>query len=252
MKYFKTSEIARIIGVHPNTVRLYEQWGFLPPIPRRANGYRMFNEFHIDQIQLARIALNSTFLGGKIRQIALEVIRTSAKGDFTKALQLAQDHLRLIKTEQIQANKAAEILEYWVQDTDIDPKEKTLQIKEAASYLNVSIDILRNWERNGLISIPRDPRNGYRIYGRKDLDRLLVIRALRLARYSMMSILRMLRNYDLGQRNDLREVLDTPNKEEDIIYATDHWLSTLSELLQQAQALITHLKMMITKNEENI
>lgn len=252
MKYLKTSEIARIIGVHPNTVRLYEQWGFLPPIPRKANGYRMFNEFHLDQMQLARIALHSTFLGGKIRKTALEVIRTSAKGDLEKALQLAQDHLRLIQTEQIQANKAVEILEDWAQNTTVNPKRKAMRIKEAASYLNVTIDILRNWERNGLIEIPRDPHNGYRLYGQKELNRLQVIRALRLARYSMMSILRMLRNYDQGHRKNLREVLSTPQREEDIIYATDQWLSTLRELLQKAQNLVTHLKMMITKNEENI
>ena len=35
------------VGVHPNTVRLYEAWGFLPPIPRSRSGYRLFSETHL-------------------------------------------------------------------------------------------------------------------------------------------------------------------------------------------------------------
>lgn len=32
--YLSTTQIARAIGVHPNTVRVYEAWGFLPVVPR--------------------------------------------------------------------------------------------------------------------------------------------------------------------------------------------------------------------------
>ncbi|MBL7200262.1 MAG: MerR family DNA-binding transcriptional regulator [Anaerolineae bacterium] len=42
--YLRTSDIARAVGAHPNTVRLYEEWGFLPPIPRSPAGYRMYTE----------------------------------------------------------------------------------------------------------------------------------------------------------------------------------------------------------------
>jgi DNA-binding transcriptional MerR regulator len=35
--YLRTSEITKAVGVHPNTVRLYERWGFLPPVPRSPN-----------------------------------------------------------------------------------------------------------------------------------------------------------------------------------------------------------------------
>jgi DNA-binding transcriptional MerR regulator len=49
----RTSEIAKAVGVHPNTVRLYEEWGFLPPVRRNASGYRLFTEAHLDQMRLA-------------------------------------------------------------------------------------------------------------------------------------------------------------------------------------------------------
>ena len=50
----RTSDIAKAVGVHPNTVRLYEEWGFLPPIPRSPSGYRLFTGAHLDQMRLAR------------------------------------------------------------------------------------------------------------------------------------------------------------------------------------------------------
>lgn len=251
MKYYKTSEIAKIIGVHPNTVRLYEEWGFLPPIPRQTNGYRSFNEFHLDQMQLARLALNSTFLGGKIRHTALSVIRVSAKGDFKEAMQLAQYHLGLIQAEQKQADEAAEVLERWAQGSNFNQSDLILQTNEVSTYLGITIDILRNWERNGLIEVPRNPQNGYRIFGNKEIDQLKVIRSLRLARYSIMSILRMLNNFNQGQRNNLREVLNTPDNEEDIIFATDRWLSTLVELNQKAHNLINKIDIMMIKKEQD-
>jgi len=39
--------------------------------------------------------------------------------------------------------------------------------------LGVTIDVLRNWDRNGLIAAPRDPANGYRRYGVREIRRLL-------------------------------------------------------------------------------
>ena len=49
MKVYKTGEVARIIGIHSNTVRLYEELGLIPVVKRQPNGYRVFTDFHIDQ-----------------------------------------------------------------------------------------------------------------------------------------------------------------------------------------------------------
>ena len=41
---FRTSEIAALIGVHPNTVRLYEELELIPKPERLPNGYRVFTD----------------------------------------------------------------------------------------------------------------------------------------------------------------------------------------------------------------
>jgi len=48
-----------------------------------------------------------------------------------------------------------------------------LQIKEAAAYLGVCQNTLRNWELTGKIPVHRHPVNNYRLFRIKDLDALI-------------------------------------------------------------------------------
>lgn len=48
-----------------------------------------------------------------------------------------------------------------------------LRIKDAAEYLGVSPNTLRNWGRSGKLVERRHPMNGYRLYAKEELDALL-------------------------------------------------------------------------------
>jgi MerR family transcriptional regulator, copper efflux regulator len=48
-----------------------------------------------------------------------------------------------------------------------------LRISDAAEYLGVSPNTLRNWERDGKIVAHRHPVNRYRLFRREDLDVVL-------------------------------------------------------------------------------
>ena len=48
-----------------------------------------------------------------------------------------------------------------------------LTVAEAAEYLGVSPNTLRNWGRDGKIEERRHPVNGYRLYATEELDVLL-------------------------------------------------------------------------------
>jgi MerR family transcriptional regulator, copper efflux regulator len=58
-----------------------------------------------------------------------------------------------------------------------------LRISDAAEYLGVSPNTLRNWENAGKIVAHRHPVNHYRLFRRQDLDALLK-RVERSARHS--------------------------------------------------------------------
>ena len=48
-----------------------------------------------------------------------------------------------------------------------------LRIKEAAKFLGVNENTLRNWEIKQKIKVFRNPQNDYRLYEKEDLEQLL-------------------------------------------------------------------------------
>lgn len=242
-RYLKTSDIARQVGVHVNTVRLYEARGFLPAVPRSKSGYRLFTRRHLEQMRLAYLALKWPYPGGA--QVALDLVKCAADGDLGMAMELAYEYLANVRIERTRAEAAVEFLERWARGQALDTTKRTLSIGQAADHLGVSVDQLRNWDRNGLLDVPRDPETGYRQYGAAEIGRLRVIRMLRQSGYSLMAILRMLRRFDAGEVDRLREALDTPDEREDIETIADRWLSTLAELEERAQAIIRQIAVMI-------
>ncbi|MGB7538577.1 MAG: MerR family transcriptional regulator [Anaerolineales bacterium] len=240
----RTTDIARAAGVHPNTVRKYEEWGFLPPVMRSANNYRIYTRFHMEQMGLARMAMHGGWPGSRIRKSALALVRASAARDLKQAVCLAQNHIRLIKEERAQAEAAAGYLEKWVRGKIAERPTRPLSILDAARAADSTPDAIRGWERNGLLRVPRNPKNGYRAYGVREIGRLRVIRMLMRSGYSTMAVLRAMRALDSGAVRKLRRVLDTPRPEEDVLWAADRWLSTLSEYEERARRILSQLRRM--------
>jgi excisionase family DNA binding protein len=48
-----------------------------------------------------------------------------------------------------------------------------LRIKQAAEYIGVPVSTLRDWDRTGKLKAVRHPVNGYRLYQRSELERIL-------------------------------------------------------------------------------
>jgi len=55
----------------------------------------------------------------------------------------------------------------------VDKLKDYLRISEAAEYLGVSPNTLRNWENAGKLVAHRHPINGYRLFKKEDLDEVL-------------------------------------------------------------------------------
>lgn len=224
---YKTAQIAKLIGVHPNTIRFYEQMSLLPAIPRTQSGYRIFNDRHLEQLRLLRTAFRAEIISSRLRQEAFEIVKTAARNDFDEAYRKAQCYYQHLKHEKLRAEEAIGIVIDIIEGCGaVQSKVVSRSRNETAELLGITADVLRDWERNGLISVPRDTKR-FRLYGPKEIDRLKIIRTLRNAHYSMMSILRMLNRLDHGEMN-IRESIDTPGDDEDIVVAADRYITTLN------------------------
>lgn len=244
MNTYKTAEIATAIGIHPNTVRLYEELELIPKPERRPNGYRVFTDFHIEQFRLARLAFQVEVLQNGLRKKIVQMVKKSAAGDFDTALVLTQEYLAQVRQERTNAEEAIEIVKKILSGAAQENRH-FFKRKDVSEYLDISMDTLRNWEMNGLLTVKRK-QNGYRVYTDKDIRRLKVIRSLRCANYSLEAILRLLSQLSQNPNVDIKAALNTP-KEETIIAVCDRLIISLSAAEENAKQIICMLqKMKIT------
>lgn len=248
-RIYKTSEVAKIVGVHSNTVRLYEKLELIPEVKRLQNGYRIFTDYHIKQFILARTAFKVEILQNGLRKKMINIVKLSAKGKFEEAISCTEDYINQVEQERKNAEEAIEISKHLLLDIDVEKSNMFLTRKQTADYLQVTIDTLRNWEMNGLFTIKRK-QNGYRVYTENDINKLKIIRTLRCANYSLSAILRMMNTLLENKEADIKEVINNPEEDEDIVTVCDKLLTSLDNAQENAYSMLQQLEYM--KKEFNI
>ncbi|CAG9620249.1 MerR family transcriptional regulator [Sutcliffiella rhizosphaerae] len=174
-------DIAKRLGVSTSTLRHYEEWGIVPEVNRNENGYRMYTELHVAYFDCIR-AMNTGFGMNVIREIMPLIQRGKISETLWKVSKIQSD----LYQEKIKAEQALQLLED--ENYEIDaPKgnKKWYSIKVAAEAIGVPMSTLRHWEKEQLIVPERNPDNGYRCYSKSDLRKLLIIRTLQNAVYSL-------------------------------------------------------------------
>lgn len=241
---YRTSQIAKIIEVHPNTIRLYENLKVIPPVEREPNGYRVFTDRHVKQCMVLRLALQVEIVQNGLRRKAVETVKTSAACDYEGAIALIDEYIDMVRREHRNADEAVAIVKTILSEERggddeqqagdgsgkgcPQPESHKLRRRQVSDELGITMDTLRNWEMNGLLTVKR-MQNGYRVYTEDDIRRLKIIRALRLANYSLESILRLLRQIDRNPGADIEKVLNTPEESDTIVYVCDKLIDSLTQ-----------------------
>lgn len=242
MKTYTTSQVATIIGIHPNTVRLYEELTLIPKPKRQPNGYRIFTDFHLAQLKLARLAFQIEVLQNGLRNKIVGMVKVSAVGDFDTALILTEEYIEQLRQERTNAEEAILLVEE-ILTSKVSDNVYYLKRREVSERLSISMDTLRNWEMNGLLTVKRK-ENGYRVYTDEDIRRLKIIRSLRCANYSLAAILNMLGQISGNCDVDIKRALDTPKENADIISVCDKLITSLLIAEDNAQILLHMLEKM--------
>lgn len=227
--------MAKIIGIHPNTVRMYEDLGLISKPIRKENGYRIFTDFHLEQFRLARTAFQIEVLQNGLRKKAVSIVKLTALCEFDKAIALTEEYIFSVETEIKNANEAVQLVKELLQGDNHDNKN-VFKRKEVSDMLGITMDTLRNWEMNGLLKVKRK-ENGYRIYTSDDIRKLKIIRSLKCANYSLSAILRMLNALDKNAEVNISEVLNTPNFNDEILSVCDSLIVSLSVAKENAVAI---------------
>jgi len=236
----RTSDIAKLANVHPNTVRLYEKWGYIAPVPRKGNDYREFSELHLKQMHIARLAFKQEFIQHNLRKKATRIVMLSGSGQFEESLQEAIAYLAFLQSEYDYTLKAVATVEQLLQTTPIS--DASYSHKEAAELMQLTEETLRNWERNGLYQVKRSTQN-VRIYTERDIQKLLIIRTLRSAHFSIASIAHLF--HELQQSDgqvEVLSILQSPKFISDFFHVTDDLLNQLAIAMKDVKTIIAILK----------
>jgi DNA-binding transcriptional MerR regulator len=248
----RTGELARRAGAHPNTVRLYQDRGLLPPVRRTPTGYRQFDAEHLTHLLLARTLLGGQWPGRAVRASAVDALRAAARQGLPAGADRLVEHRELVLEELARARRAGRTARDWMDTTTHRPRHhppgaphaaaapgphppatrtdpRGLSPAAAAARLGLTRDTLRSWERSGLLDPGRDPATGARRFNPADLERLEVVRSLRQAGYSPMVVLRMLRAADAGHTGRALRILADPGSDAELITASDRWVAALAD-----------------------
>ena len=239
-KTYRAIDIARIYGIHSNTVRLYEKLGFITKAKRSDNNYRVFEEIHVLQVKVCRCVFGYPFTSKNIRSLGNKTLYAIAEKQWNRANQFTEKYIRAINQEIATAQKASDMLHNWVNSKHEDKTKlintKMLSRMEAAEYFNVTIESIRNWERNSLIVSCGLGVKREKLYSNDDLDRMCVIYMLLQSGYSIASIHRSLLMFDKGETELVSLALNNAEYEE-IVSVGDHWLRELLRLLDGAERI---------------
>jgi len=239
MKIYTPTELAKIYNIHSNTIRLYERLGYISTPERAANNYRIFTELHMLQIKICRCIFGYPFTNRNIRNAGNAIMWASAKREWSIGGQNSEQYIRIIEQEIQIARRTAIILNQWA--NTVAPKKNTnnnnyLSRKKVADRFAITVETVRNWERNRLIVSVKKGEKGEQLYSSSDLDRISIIYMLIQAGFSIAAIQRSLTMYENGYKNEIVTALNNP-KYEELVSVGDRWIHELERLNTAAQTI---------------
>ncbi|MFX3632775.1 MAG: MerR family DNA-binding transcriptional regulator [Candidatus Pristimantibacillus sp.] len=203
-RYFKPIEIARELRISTSALRHYESWGVVPPPARAANGYRLYTKLHLAYFR----CLRAMFPGFGVA-ITCEVLRSLQTANRNAAFWLVNKEQSNLQHEKIAADQTLELL----QNLDLPPlpnkkANNHMTIGEAAEFTGVTTSAIRHWEKEGLLTITRNPENGYRLFTTQHIRTILLIRTLRNTIYFLKSMKEIVMAIEHGTIEQAKKVTE--------------------------------------------
>lgn len=235
----RTNQIAQQTNVHPNTVRLYEEWHYISPVPRARNGYREYSDIHLKQMQIARLAFRQEFIQNNLRRKATQIVRLSGREEFNLALKAAKAYYAFLQQELKYTWEAIAMIESIINNTN--QYSNVYTHKEVAKRLNLTEETIRNWERNGLLEIKRNSQN-HRQYTESDVQKCIIIRTLRSAHFSITSIAHLLQTISVRKNISITEVIASPGFVPQFTHVTDDLVNNIKKAMTDIAQVIALLE----------
>ncbi|MDF2905645.1 MAG: transcriptional regulator, MerR family [Herbinix sp.] len=176
----KPIDIARKLNISTSSLRRYEEWGMIPKVVRTSSGYRIYTEEHYIYFECIRAMAE----GFGIALIA-EVLKKVMAKDIDTAFWLVKESQASLYNEKLISEKTMQNLKDTTSFLPNSNENKDyLTIHEISKETGIPISTIRHWEKVGLIIIPRNKENRYRLFNKNHIRQILIIHALKTSMYS--------------------------------------------------------------------
>ena len=105
----KRGQLAEMSGCHSETIRYYEQIGLLSKPRRGSNGYRYYNENHLQRLRLIRKSKQLGFDNENIREL-IEISQGIGRHTRAEVKHLTENHIELIRQRIVDLKKMEKTL----------------------------------------------------------------------------------------------------------------------------------------------
>lgn len=248
MKIYRTSELAKKLNIHPNTVRFYEKIKFISPVKREDNNYRVFTEIHYLQIKIIKLLYKDGWFGKEFRKTANDIIFSMRDRNLEKALKNSKIYYEVLNEELSKARSTVKILDEWSNNENKISNNKVYNYNEASEIIGASKEAIRNWERNKLIEIPGKGKNKERYFTDNEIERLKIIYMLRQSKFTISSIFRSMQAYEKGLIGRISEELKDDTEEKMLIVTGDNWVLNLENAVKSSLEVISIIKNIMTNS----
>lgn len=208
---YSPKEVAKKLDVGTSAMRHYEKWGIVPPPKRKANGYRVYTDEHLAYFQCIR-AIYAGFGMATVRKIMPMILERK----FTDALWKINKLQAEFYQKKQDAIQVLTILQPEEMDKFLQKRtKKWYTIGEVEEEIEVPATTIRHWELEGLITPNRHPENGYRLYNRDHIRRLLIIRTVQASVYLLDTLRDVLDKIDEQNMGKAMEITEESLREMD-------------------------------------
>lgn len=195
--YLRPHDLALAGHISVQQVRNYEASGLLPLAQRSPSGYRLYTRQH-----LAALKTVKRLVPGYGWPCTSAIMQALHRSDLSAALALIDERHGELARKRCQVEQTLSALRALASGS---PPEQGpahpvhLHVGEAARQAGVRVSALHFWEQQGLLHPDREPYSRYRLYDRRQLQRLRVVALLRAAGYPFDAIRSVLDELATGQ-----------------------------------------------------
>lgn len=201
-------DIARKLNISTSSLRHYERWGMIPKVERSATGYRIYTDEHVAYFECIRAMADGFGI-----LLITEVLKKVMDKDVDSAFWLVNEAQASLHNEKLISEKTMQsIMEAGAPLSTSNDNRDYLTINEISKETRIPISTIRHWEKVGLITIPRNKENKYRLFNKNHICEILVIHALKTSMYSytysLDGIKDILKGLDFNDTVKLRKIVE--------------------------------------------